>query len=379
MVKRQYEGEPIDQTWQDYEDRPYGGDGKTIAVTGDLVGEEKIDWLPSDLDAESLTETQLRILKTASIYPMTESAKVIAEKSGASRSTVKRVLRKYHDGHRAAKYRSTHNIPYEKRDYDDLTSRQQNIIDSYLDTGTIRGTVISIGSGKTSVQKCLRRHKHIIANRGGDVERLSVAEKRYADLTENQQEIVDTIVDDPDQSILSVADATNVSFPTVRKVVMKYDYILERRGVEPSRVSNQPQQKPPSEKEYNDLTTDQQEIVDYLIEYDPDTIKNAADALGAAYNTVYNIKDKYPHILEQMGIDVDSFTDSKQKTPESKRFDDLTDKQKRCVDVFASNPSATITKVANEAGVSRPTARRVKEKYWRFVEHRRSLQPGNDR
>jgi DNA-binding MarR family transcriptional regulator len=32
MVNRSYEGDPIDTSWQDFEDRPYGGDGETVDV-----------------------------------------------------------------------------------------------------------------------------------------------------------------------------------------------------------------------------------------------------------------------------------------------------------------------------------------------------------
>lgn len=32
MVNRSYEGDPIDASWQDFEDRPYGGDGETVDV-----------------------------------------------------------------------------------------------------------------------------------------------------------------------------------------------------------------------------------------------------------------------------------------------------------------------------------------------------------
>lgn len=49
MPKREYDGDPLDQTWQDIKDRPYKGPGETVAATEPETGRERTEGIDSAL------------------------------------------------------------------------------------------------------------------------------------------------------------------------------------------------------------------------------------------------------------------------------------------------------------------------------------------
>lgn len=59
MTKRSYEGDPIDASWKDFEDRPYGDDGETVEVIDNTPHNHRGEVeLPEDFN---LTEKHFRV------------------------------------------------------------------------------------------------------------------------------------------------------------------------------------------------------------------------------------------------------------------------------------------------------------------------------
>lgn len=69
-MKREYDGSPLDMTWQDIKDRPYKGEGETIYATSKgnkgtetTVGEPKIPKDITEEDVLALLEWALEVSK----------------------------------------------------------------------------------------------------------------------------------------------------------------------------------------------------------------------------------------------------------------------------------------------------------------------------
>lgn len=368
MSDRSYTGPARDYTWNDIQDRPYQGEGETISITEVTDGAERVDWIPSAANPDHLTEKQLRVLKAASIYPTTSSSQVIADAAGTACATARRVLRNYRPHHPITT--EPNHIPPEQKEYDDLTDRQREIIDAYLEEGSYSATSIKTGRDMRTVRTLLRQHEHIVTDRGGELPASQTPEKQYEDLTDLQQNVVGAIIDHPNASYSAISRESGASEVTVKKVLRKYGHVVQERGGDPSSIGNAAYAKQPHHKSYSDLMPDQQEIIDHLADEQPDTLLAAADALGVNHGQVWDTATNYSHILEERGVSVDDVTGHESKRREEKTWDDLTETQQRVVKTLADHPDATQTEIAEMVGCSRGPVKRVLDHYQRFVEER---------
>lgn len=88
MTDREYQGDPLDMSWQDIQDRPFKGKGKTVSV---IDGNDGSDISVPTLDTP-LTHNEVEILEAANDMSPT-TAQDIAEKVDASVRTVQRYLK----------------------------------------------------------------------------------------------------------------------------------------------------------------------------------------------------------------------------------------------------------------------------------------------
>jgi len=359
---RTYEGDPIDGTYDDISERPFQNSGSTVDVVE--LGEgnkENTEWLPSSVNPNHCTELQLKVLKAAGQNPLA-GVRLISERSTASESTVLRVLRRYYPNH-AAINKNKRQI---EKTYNDLTERQKNIMDLYLEHGSFNSAARNSDFSFSEVQDTVTSYRHIAEKKGGDVPEWN--QKKYVDLTQNQKNIIGVIEDKPKMSFKNIADEVGVSFQTVKKVVRKYDHILRQRGIDPSKVGHTKQMKPPQQKNYSDLTERAKQVVDYITSNHPNTLVQASEESGLDYSLVSRVVEKYEHILENKGVDVESIKDAKNKHCDEKSYSDLTETQKKCIEYLRENPEANQTEVAEYAGCSRGPVRNVIDNYSRFID-----------
>ena len=85
MAKREYNGDPLDMSWNS---GPWENDGETIsATTDDDTGSMTTeDWPEGATPKEQLNEDQIAVIKTAAKHPNVNSPKKLTELSGVDRS-----------------------------------------------------------------------------------------------------------------------------------------------------------------------------------------------------------------------------------------------------------------------------------------------------
>ena len=249
MPDRNYNGDPIDMTYQHISERPNQSNGETIGGSSDDDrGEETTVCLPSDLRDVHLTRKERKIVMAAGRNPRA-GIDSLSRQTDIRPRRVRRVLQEIWPSHDAVEPDTLDisvedwedrvagtDIPADPRD---LTQKERDVLDYAMANRDAYQYVIGEATGRprTTVTSTLNRHfpSH------GSVGRVHTSEVSTESLIKDIQDIAETLGHPP--RAWEYNRDGEFSDTTARRRLGKWDTALKRAGLNPR---HKPVASPPS-------------------------------------------------------------------------------------------------------------------------------------
>lgn len=185
-----------------------------------------------------------------------------------------------------------------------------------------------------------------------------VRTREYSELSDRRQMAIDALARNPDLSLKDLAEEAGIRHRLLRRVRQAYPELIEERseyldedgGTNESPDSENPVNKPRSEKEYpEDFTECQRHFIEVAAANPDISAPEAAEGTDWSEMNLYNVKRQYQEVIQQRREELQEPTDDTESAVENSSEVTTTEAEDETLDAFEEDEqSASDSEPDNE-------------------------------